>query len=133
MNNLEQKDFFSVPVAPIIKPLVLEVKGSVPSFKNSKMLVTRGPHGRPLPRPMLVTKPEYQKRMSEIEESFVLQLLSAFRTEEGQTLTGSSLRCAIALSVPADDCWLMIPEIHIRGELCLPGQEGATVTIERIK
>jgi hypothetical protein len=34
--------------------------------------------------------------------------------------------------VPADDCWEKIPEIVIRGELCQPGQEGATITIERL-
>lgn len=132
MKTFSQPDMFSVPMAPITKPLVLEVKGNIPSFKNSKMLVTCGPNGRPLKRPLLITKPEYQRRMNEIEESFVLQLLSAFRTEEGQTLTGSSLRCAIALSVPEDDCWTQISQITIRGELCEPGQEGASVTLERL-
>jgi hypothetical protein len=133
MSNSQQQDFFAVRTAPITKPLVLEVRGHIPSFKNHKMLVTKGPHGRPLRRPLLITKPEFQKRMSEIEDSFVLQLLSAFQTAEGQTLTGSSLRCAIALSVPEDDCWTQVPEIQIRGELCSPGSEGATIKIERIE
>ena len=132
MNNSSQPDFFAVQTVPITKPLVLQVRGAIPSFKNQKMLVTKGPHGRPLRRPLLITKPEFQTRMKEIEESFVLQLLSAFQTVEGQTLTGSSLRCAIALSVPEDDCWTQIPDQHILGELCRPGEEGATITVERL-
>jgi hypothetical protein len=132
MSNSLQWDMFSVPMASIAKPLALEVRGTIPSFKNSKMLITKDPRGRPLRRALLITKPEFQKRMSEIVDSFVSQLLSAFQTAEGQTLTGSSLRCAIALSVPADDCWTMVPEISIQGELCQPGQEGASITIERL-
>jgi hypothetical protein len=115
-----------------IPPLKLEVKGIVPSFKNNKILITKGPSGKPLERPLLITKPEYQKKMAEITESFVLQLLSAFRTDSGGTLTGCSLRSAIALSMPADDCWTQIPEIHLKAELCEPGQEGASIMIERL-
>jgi len=51
---------------------------------------------------LLITKPEFQKRMQEITESFVLQLVSAFPTGDGATLTGRSLRSAIASSMPAD-------------------------------
>lgn len=132
MNTLPQPDLFLDPMATITSPLVLQIKGSIPSFKNNKMLIVKGPSGRPLPRPLLITKPELQKRMQEIEDSFVSQLLCAFRTEDGKTLTGSSLQSVIALSVPADDCWMQLPEIHIRGELCPPGQEGATITLERL-
>lgn len=123
---------FEPPMATITSPLVLQIKGSIPSFKNNKMLIVKSPSGRPLPRPLLITKPELQKRMQEIEDSFVSQLLCAFRTSDGQTLTGSSLQSAIAYAVPGDDAWTCIPEIHIRGQLCPPGQEGATITLERL-
>lgn len=132
MKTFSQPDMWPSAVASITSPLVLQVRGGIPSFKNNKILVAKDRRGRPLSRPLLITKPEFQKRMKEIEDSFVLQLLSAFRTEGGQTLTGSSLRSAIASSVPADDCWTQIPEITIRAELCAPGQEGATITLQRI-
>lgn len=113
-------------------PLTLEVKGIVPSFKNNKILITKSPKGKLLDRPLLITKPEYQKRMEQITESFRLQLLSAFRTESGETLTGCLLRSAIACAMPADDAWTHIPQIQIKAELCEEGQEGATVEITRL-
>lgn len=113
-------------------PVTLTAAGIIPSMKNNKMLITRNPRGKPLDRPLLITKPEYQKRMAEITESFVLQLLSAFQTESGETLTGCSLRSAIASFMPADDAWTHIPEIHLKAELCEPGQEGAVLVIERL-
>lgn len=127
-----QKDLFASPTAATPSRLVLEVKGIVVSFKNSKILIAKGRNGRPLPRPLLITKPELQKRMEEITESFVSQLLSAFPTGDGATLTGHSLRSAIASCTPADDCWTCLPEIHLKAELCAPGQEGATVILERL-
>jgi hypothetical protein len=114
------------------KPLTLTVEGIVPSFKNNKVLIAKGPSGKPLERPLLITKPEYQKKMKLITESFVLQLLSAFRTDSGEILTGCSLRSAIACALPEDDAWTHIPEILIRAEICEPGQEGGSITITRI-
>lgn len=123
-----QNELFAKP-----KPLVLEIKGQViPSFKNSKMMITKTPQGVPLKEPILITDPDLQKRMKRITASFVSQLLSAFRTDTGETLTGCSLRSAIAYSMPDDDCWTRIPEIRIRAELCAPGNEGATILLERL-
>lgn len=130
--TLPQPDLFASPTVPLPSRVVLEVRGIVVSFKNSKILIAKGRNGRPLPRPLLITKPELQKRMQEITESFVLQLLSAFQTSDGATLTGRSLRFAIASCTPADDCWTCLPEIHLKAELCAPGQEGATIVLERI-
>lgn len=125
--NSNQPDLFgSVPA------VTLEVRGGVPSFKNSKMLITRDPRGRPLRKPMLITKPELQQRMEAITESLRYQLLSAFKTADGVILMGQPLRCLIALSTPDDDCWTRIPVLKITAELCDPGEEGATITIKRI-
>lgn len=111
----------------------LQIKGLViPSFKNNKILITKSPQGRPLDRPLLITNPEYQKIMQQMVESFVSQLRCAFQTEGGETLTGASLRSAIASSMPEDDCWTQVPDQRIRGELCRPGDEGATILIERL-
>jgi len=114
------------------KPLTLRVFETVPSFKNSKLLVSKDRRGRPLSRPLLITKPEYQQAMERITESFVSQLRCAFQTESGEMLTGQSLRSSIAYAVPDDDCWTRIPDQQQHAELCAPGQEGATITIERL-
>lgn len=112
--------------------VVLEIKGSIPPFKNSKVIVSRGRNGKPLPRPFLITKPEYAKRMEEITESLRLQLISAFQTADGKMQTGCSLRSSIAYSTPADDAWTHLPKIIVTAELCEPDREGATVTITRL-
>jgi hypothetical protein len=110
----------------------LEIRGlTVPSFKNNKILVSKGRNGQPLPRPLLITKPEFQKLMRKIEDSFVSQLISAFQTAGGETSTGHSLQSWIASIMPHDDCWTAVPEITVRGQLCQSGSEGATVTIEK--
>ena len=115
------------------KPVVLELRGIIPpSFKNQKMLITKSAHGKPLDRPLMITKPEYQRIMARMVDSFVSQLLCAIQTNAGETLTGLSLRSAIACAVPEDDCWTQVPDQHIRGELCEPGHEGVTITIERL-
>lgn len=123
-----QADLFLKPTPP----LVLTVGGPIPSFKNNKMVIAKSPQGRPLERPLLITKPEYQNRMEEIIQGFERQLLSAFQADKGQTLTASSLQLWMRSCVPADDCWEMLPEIVIKGELCESGKEGAIVIIERI-
>lgn len=114
-------------------PLVLEVTGNIPPFKNSKVIVAKGRNGQPLPRPFLVTKAEYAKRMKEITESLRLQLIYAYQISGGKTQTGCSLVSWIACSTPADDAWRFIPEIRVTARLCQPGEvEGATVTITRL-
>lgn len=113
-------------------PLRLEVKGPIPNFKNSKRWITKLPNGKPLKRPLLITDPNVQKIMRDIERAFELQLLSASQTAGGGTLTAHGKRLLIASSVPADDCWTQMPEVIIRAELCEPGQEGATIVIKRI-
>ena len=105
---------------------------TIPSFKNAKMVITKSPYGQLLKRPLVITKPEYQTVMQMMVDSFVSQLRSVFQTTTGQTLAGSSIRSWIALSMPLDDCWEKIPEIKIKCELCEPGNEGATITVERL-
>jgi len=125
----KQPDLFGKATAVTLN---LELKGPIPSFKNNKMLIVRDPSGRPLPRPLLITKPEFQEAMERMVSSIVSQLQCAFRLTGEPISAGSLIRSWIASCVPADDCWEKIPEIVIRGELCQPGQEGATITIERL-
>lgn len=113
--------------------VTLEIKGKViPGFKNNKMLIVKNQRGAPLPRPLLITRPDLQKQMTQIVASFESQLLSAYRIAAAETLTECSLLSWIASFVPEDDCLTQVPEIHIRAEMCEPGEEGATVTIERL-
>ncbi len=123
-----QPDLFQKP-----KPVKLELKGlTIPSFKNNKMLIVKSPNGKPLQRPLLITKPEFQQVMQRITDAFVLQLSSVFQTGDGLTLAANSIRSLIASSMPADDCWEQIPEIHVTAESCEPGSEGASIVIERL-
>ncbi len=132
-------------------PVKLELAGKIPSFKNNKMLIQPSLRGLEAAlsrgdlqaarrefqvlkgkRPMLITKPEYQQRMGAMIASIESQLLSAFQTGSEQTLAASLIRSLIASSMPGDDCWTKVPEVIVRGELCEPGKEGATILIERL-
>lgn len=127
---MQTQELFPKPQA-----ITLTIQGKIPSFKNNKMVLThvktkRG--RRPLPRPMLITKPEFQEAMKSITDSFVSQLLSAFQTSVARISVESSIRSLIASSLPADDSWAWIPKIEIKAELCEPGREGATLVVERL-
>lgn len=104
--------------------------GAISSFKNSKVLICRGPSGQPLKRPLLVTKKEFKKQMAAITESFVLQLCSEYRIRRDAMETGLSLPLWIACQWPSDDSLNQIPEIHVYVERVEKGQEGADVIIE---
>ena len=117
---------------PIPTTIRLEIHGSIPSYKNNKLIITKSPSGKPLKRALIITKPEFQARMEQIISSIVSQLLSASQTAGGQTSVASSIRSLIASCVPADDCWTKLPEIHVKGELCAEGSEGASILIERL-
>lgn len=133
--NCEQTELLPTPkpVNSLEKvTIVLSGLGPIPSFKNNKMMITKGPSGKPLERPLLITKPEFQQAMKKITDAIVSQCLSAFQIADVRICQESSIRSSIAWSLPADDCWEKIPEIIIRGELCEVGQEGATILIERL-
>lgn len=146
-----QTDMFSQK--PVLRPraITLEIQGKIPSYKNNKMLLK--PSAKALlqalssgnipaitaqlkaflKKPILmITKPEYQRRMETMIASIESQLLSASQTACAQTCQENLIPSWIALCVPVDDCWTKLPEIHIRAELCEPGNEGATVVIERL-
>lgn len=131
--------------------IVLEVSGTIPSFKNNKMIIPPSTKGLRIAvesgdlqaakrelqslkskRPLMITKPEYQEAMRMITAGFVSQLKSAFQTTAAPTCPASSIRSWIASSTPGDDCWERIPEINIYGVKCNPGEEGATILIEKI-
>jgi hypothetical protein len=94
----------------------------IPSFKNAKRIVGE----------KLITDPEIKARKKAIEEDFVWQLLSDIRIGVLATQMGLSRRSLIALLLPEDDCWTVIPEITIKCELVEDGEEGCEVVIQKI-
>lgn len=111
------------------RPVVLELKGlgPVPSLKNHKRSIIQQ-NGKPRP----ITDPGVKNWMECAIEAFESQLLCASQKNGGGMLTVASRRCLIASCVPADDCWTQVPEISVKCELCDPGQEGATIIIEKL-
>lgn len=105
----------------------------IPSFKTGKTAFgwwdkfTRKIMARPL------TLPEHRKWMDLATLSIESQLRSAFQITEEKTRTVASLRSWIASRLPLDDSWAWCPSIVVQCELCQPGEEGATVVIERIR
>lgn len=128
--------------------LVLEIKGitvrykkegkeklltGVPSFKTGKLAfgwidkVTKKVMARPL------TKPEHAKWMDLAIRNIECQLRSAFQITDERIRTAASPRSWIASLMPLDDSWAWVPELNVRSELCAPGDEGATITITRLR
>ena len=101
--------------------LVLLGKGPVPSFKNRKRIM----------RGKLVTDPKVKKWMNLCIEHLRSQLNSDIRTFGDGTWTERAAQSLIA-SLPPDDCWLWIRELHVTAKHVPKGAEGAKITIERI-
>lgn len=100
--------------------LRLEVKGigHCPSFKNGKRL--------------FLTSRKNAQWMRQCIASFESQLLSACPIIGGVILT-VDLRQFLTASLPQDDNWKCVPEIHLRCERVPKGEEGAIILIDAIK
>lgn len=147
MSHSKQPDMFAVPTESFASPdsqlplaglnppaplkIILEVKGIVPSFKTQKTAYgwKDKATGKIFARP--ATLPEHKEWMKKTVQSFVSQFCSAFQISEYGTQTDAIRRSLIAL-LPYDDTWTVVPETVLKSELCQPGQEGATLIIERI-
>lgn len=105
--------------------IVLRIHGTIPAFKNKKrsILDRNTGHQRTL------TDPKTKRWMDECIRSLSYQLLSQCQTIEGGTST-ESLQRFLTVSVPPDDSWQFIPEIHIKA--VTGGEPGAEITITRI-
>ena len=103
--------------------LVIQGLGHVGNFKNCKACW----------RSMLVTTPKAKKQMKAIEQDFVSQLISLYRTSVKGTRTGQALQSWTASSVPLDDSVREIQEIVVRVRRAPKGNEGAIVTLEKME
>lgn len=96
----------------------LEVKGlgHIPALKNSMYAIV-----------------DKEKRLwkKKCVQLFASQLFSALKTTESGILTPQFLRSLIH-SLPYDDSWKDIPELHVTCQKVPKGQAGALITIERI-
>ena len=149
--NSSQVDMFPTAKAVTFTPLILDVVGiqvppgrnaknqnptapncHIPSKKNNKMLVTKSPNGRPLREPILITKPEYQKWTEKAVQHLESILLSKCPIEFAGTPAARLKLSAILSLLPADDSVNDLPEGSWKVERVPPGQEGATITIQRL-
>lgn len=109
--------------------LVLEIRGlgPVPSLKNSKrMVIQKGGKAKP------ITNPKVKKWMNQAAALIASQCRFGTQTGAGVMVMAPLQAYWIAL-LPRDDCWTVIPELVVTSQLCEPGEEGATITIERIQ
>ena len=154
MSNSPQPDLFGSQTVPTEEPLVLELRRipaprslaqklkpgnkppppnyHIPSFKNSKRWVTKLPNGKPLARPILITSPEFQQWMEKAVQSLESQLLSKCQTGEGETQLVRSKLFAMLSRLPADDSVNDLREGSWKVVRVPPGEEGATITLERL-
>jgi len=105
--------------------LVVQGIGHVPSFKNSKMIVTR-------PKVRLMTKPVHQLWMRRCEAALESAFVSLYQTTETGTPMVRSLRSWIACVAPLNDSVKAIPGQEIEVVHVPPGQEGFELTIEKV-
>jgi hypothetical protein len=147
-NSSQQGSLFNQTAPMPSQPIVLTIKGiEVPYTRDGKSHVLRGvpsfktgktafawrdkATGKIMARPL--TLPEHRKWMELAILSLESQLCSALQITAAKIQTVASPRSWIASRVPLDDSWTWCPEITVRCELCAPGEEGATITVERIR
>lgn len=99
----------------------LEIRGLIPAFKNAKRISGK----------RLITDRDTKARMEAIISSIVSQLLLGIQTAGDGTLTAQQVR-SLTQSLPHDDCWTVIPELHVTAKLSSQDDVGATVVIEQI-
>lgn len=105
----------------------------IPSKKNNKMWLLKTPQGKPLRRPLLITKPEYQEWTEKAVRSLESQLLSMCQTGSDGTQQVHSKLFAILSLLPADDSVNDLVEGSWKVDhSAKPGEEGATIVIERL-
>lgn len=102
--------------------------GHVPSFKNNKRAILDRKTGKM----RTLTEPKTKQWMEDAIQSFVLQLLWASQTIEGEIPTGHSPHSWIASSLPLDDSWQWIPKLDISCHKVVKDEEGAQITIEKL-
>lgn len=113
-----------------MRTIKLDVRGMghCPSFKNSKLILK--PKGKRT-RPLLITKPDFQKWMDRCVDDFEYQLRSEYLTTEAGTPMARSLHSWIACVMPLDDSINHISEISLKVIKVNPGHEGADIEVTK--
>ena len=109
---------------PISDRLVIVIRGigHVPAFKNKKIIAGK----------RLITAPKARKWMEQATASIVSQLNSLCQTRDDATSTEPWQQSATAL-LPQDDNWKVIPRIKVTARVVPKGDEGAIITLTRLK
>lgn len=148
---VSQPDLFGSPKSgPTTMSVTLNLRGlgPIPSFKNRKLIRTwmdkasrkeeyRDGHwwirrDTIKLRSMLYLEPALQTWMDRATSLIESQLRSALATSAGMIQTAACQRSLIATLLPLDDCWTNFKEVHVLSQLCEKGEEGATITIEKL-
>jgi hypothetical protein len=116
MNNSPPKVTSGNPTDPTAVRLVVRYLGNIPAKKNSMYAGVN---------------PKHQQWQRQCVAGFVSQLRSILATAATGTLTTPSLPSLIA-SLPPDDNWRVIPEIHAKAVACPPDEVGADILVEVI-
>lgn len=151
MNAQYQPDLLETPKPENSLPQVtieLSGLGPIPSFKNRKLIRSWIDKERKIEefrdgyywlrkdtikvKSMLYLEPELQAWMERATSLIESQLRSATATITGRIQTAACPRSLIATLLPLDDCWTSFREVVIKNELVEPGQEGASILIERL-
>jgi len=152
-----QKDLFGTEQSGVGQSLVLEIIGiqvppgrdarerakqtgkppapnyHTPSKKNNKLLVTKGPNGRPLRKPFLRTKPEYLEWTEKALQHLESTLLSACQTGADATQQVRLKLCATLSLLFEDDSVNDLTAGSWKVEFVdKPELAGAVVTITRL-
>lgn len=109
------------PVTPSPAPVVLRVRGigNLTSFKNRKRIAGKN----------LITEPSVKRRQIALRDVIVCEYTRALATVVAETLMVSQPVSSMPLFLP-DDCWTVVPELIVTGQLVPKGDEGCDVTIE---
>ena len=107
--------------------------GPIPSFKNHHRIagLKKQSDGQWLGRPKTIVRSDIKERKQSIINAIASQLRSIAPIVEGLTIQECWKRF-VTRSLPRDDCWEDLEIGKVTTEICVPGQEGCTIIIEKL-
>lgn len=101
--------------------------GNTPSFKNRKRAIQDSKTGKL----RTLTERKVAQRKSRIQAVMLSELISVFATFDPEISTAVRQQYLMRL-LPPDDNWKVVCGLNVTGSKCNPGEEGFTITIERL-
>ena len=103
--------------------IVIQHIGHVPAFKNKKIIAGK----------RLITAPKARKWMELATSSICSQLRSLCQTDDDATSTEDLQHSSIALLLPSDDNWKVIPKMYVEARVVPKGEEGAIIELTKLQ